>query len=161
VKLAKSTRHSKITGNFGEALVLYWLSKYGFECANVDHTGIDLIAQNPHTKERIGISVKSRCRPAGKESEYLRIPADDFDKVETACSAFGCVPYFAIVIEAGPSIQGFIISMEHLLSLYPRTPSGVGWQMTAPYLRKYSDDSEIFVFEMKTETKRWWSQTVV
>ena len=45
MKINKSTRHSKITGNFGEALVLYLLSKFGFESANVDHTGIDIISE--------------------------------------------------------------------------------------------------------------------
>ncbi len=39
MELSKSSRHSKITGDFAEHLVLYWLSKYGFECAKVDHTG--------------------------------------------------------------------------------------------------------------------------
>jgi len=44
--------HEKLTPlqdcrDFGESLVLYWLSKHGFECAKVDHTGIDLIANNP------------------------------------------------------------------------------------------------------------------
>jgi hypothetical protein len=156
MKLNKSTRHAKITGDFGEALVLYWLSKYGFECANVDHTGIDLIAQNTRTKERMGISVKSRCRPAGKEDEYLRIPSDDFDKAKVACVAFGCVPYFAMVIDADRLIQGFITSMEHLLQLYPRTASGVGWKMTDTYLRQYAEDPDIFAFEMGTETRRWW-----
>lgn len=57
VRISKSTRHAKITGDFGETLVLYWLSKYGFECAPVDHTGIDIIARNPHTQEVLGISV--------------------------------------------------------------------------------------------------------
>jgi len=33
LQITKSTRHAKICGNFGEATVLYWLSKYGFECA--------------------------------------------------------------------------------------------------------------------------------
>ena len=48
MRVNKSSRHTKITGDFGETLVLYWLSKYGFECAPVDHTGIDIIARNPH-----------------------------------------------------------------------------------------------------------------
>jgi len=47
--IVKSSRHSKIAGDFGEYLILYWLSKYGFECARVDYTGIDLIARNPKT----------------------------------------------------------------------------------------------------------------
>jgi hypothetical protein len=32
----KGPNHSKITGDFAEALVVYWLSKYGFECARID-----------------------------------------------------------------------------------------------------------------------------
>lgn len=47
--ILKSSRHSKITGDYGEALVLYLLSKYGFECARVDHISIDLIASNSAT----------------------------------------------------------------------------------------------------------------
>ena len=39
MNISKSSRHSKITGDFGETLILYWLSKYGFECALVDHSG--------------------------------------------------------------------------------------------------------------------------
>jgi Holliday junction resolvase-like predicted endonuclease len=65
MELSKSSRHSKITGDFAEAPVLYWLSKYGFECAKVDHTGIDLIARNPNSNELMGISVKSRSRNTG------------------------------------------------------------------------------------------------
>src|SRR3989338_7630563 len=98
MKVSKSSRHSKITGNFAENLVLYWLSKYGFECASVDHTGIDLIARNPHANELMGISVKSRCRNTGKEGQYVSIPKKNFDKAMKAAKAFGCVPYFAIVV---------------------------------------------------------------
>jgi transposase InsO family protein len=72
MKIKKSTRHAKITGDFGEALVLYWLSKYGFECAAVDHTGIDIIARNPHTKEVMGISVMRRSRNEGAEEDLDR-----------------------------------------------------------------------------------------
>jgi len=67
MEVIKSSRHSKIRGDFAESLILYWLSKYGFECALVDHTGIDIIARNPHTNEVMGISVKSRSRNIGKE----------------------------------------------------------------------------------------------
>ena len=43
MRISKSSWHSKITGDLGEALVLYWLSKHGFECARVDHTGNDAV----------------------------------------------------------------------------------------------------------------------
>ena len=90
MKINKSTRHSKITGDFAESLILYWLSKYGFECANVDHTGIDIIARNSITKELMGISVKSRSRNEGKEGQFLSIPKDNFKKIDNACISFGC-----------------------------------------------------------------------
>jgi hypothetical protein len=45
IEMTKSSRHSKITGDFAEALIVYW---YGFECARIDHTGMDVIARNPH-----------------------------------------------------------------------------------------------------------------
>jgi Holliday junction resolvase-like predicted endonuclease len=75
MKLTKSSRHSKITGDFGEAIVLYLLSRHGFECARVDHTGIDLIARRPNSKEVLGISVKSRSRQTGTENSHLALSA--------------------------------------------------------------------------------------
>ncbi len=57
--IKKSTRHQHIIGKYGEYLVCNWLSRSGFEVAIVDHTGIDIIAYNPKSQQRLGISVKS------------------------------------------------------------------------------------------------------
>ena len=110
MELNKSSRHAKITGDFGESVVLYWLSKYGFECVNVDHTGIDIIAHNPHTNEVMGISVKSRSRNVGAEETYITIPNSNLHKAEEVCNNFGWIPYFAIVVDAGNTIRGFLLS---------------------------------------------------
>jgi len=67
-------------------IVLYWLSKYGFECTNVDHTGIDLLARNKINNELMGISVKSRSRKRGTERDYLGIPIGNFEKVKNVIS---------------------------------------------------------------------------
>ena len=112
MEINKSSRHAKITGDFGESLILYWLSKYGFECALVDHTSIDIIARNPKNNELMGISVKSRSRNIGAEEEYVSIRNHNFDKVEAACKSFECVPYFAIIVDAGDTIRGFLFSMK-------------------------------------------------
>ena len=159
--ISKSSRHSKITGNFGEVLVLYWLSKHGFECSHVDHTGIDLIAKNPHTDELMGISVKCRSRNPGTEKTYVRIPLDNLDKVEEACKAFECIPYFAIVVDAAGSVRAFITSMRHLLELFPPTQTGVGWKMNPKHLNRYYDDPQVMIFEMKVKTHRWWKELSV
>lgn len=65
--MQKSSRRSKITGDFGETLILDWLSKQGAECARVDHTGIDLIARWPRSPEVLGIS--SRLVPGTKATK--------------------------------------------------------------------------------------------
>ena len=154
----RSSRHSKITGDFGEALVLYWLSKDGFECARIDHTGIDLIARNPCTHEVMGISVKSRSRRLGREKAYLHIPNKDLKKAQEACDAFGCVPYIAVVVDTAELIRVFITPMDHLVELFPPTAASVGWKMTDKHLERYDDDPQVMIFELSTATKRWWRQ---
>jgi len=156
MEVQKSSRHSKITGNFAESLILYWLSKYNFECANIDHTGIDIIAKNPHTKELMGISVKSRCRNIGKEGGYLGIKNENFDKAEKACAAFGCKPYFAIVVDEGEKIYCFILSVKRLLKMFPKGETQVAWKMDKTNLEKYYKDPEIKVFEFSHKTHSWW-----
>lgn len=156
MKLNKSSRHSKITGDFSESLILYWLSKYGFECALVDHTGIDIIAYNPHTEERMGISVKSRSRNTGKEGQYVSIPNENFPKVNAACKAFGCVPYFAIVVDEGDEITAFITPMSHMLDLHPMGKTVSGWKMGNKWLEQYHSDPDIKIFHFKHQTRTWW-----
>jgi len=159
MRVNKSSRHTKITGDFGETLVLYWLSKYGFECAPVDHTGIDIIARNPHNGEIMGISVKSRCRNEGTEKEYVSIRNDNFRKAKAACAAFGCVPYFAIVVDAGETIRGFILPMRRLLAVSPQGKTASGWKMTNRHLARYAEDREIKIFEFAAKTQKWWKST--
>jgi len=158
MEINKSSRHSKITGNFAESLILYWLSKYGFECALVDHTGIDIIARNPHTDEVMGVSVKSRCRNKGAEDSYLSITNDNFRKADAACKAFGCVPYFAIVVDAADKIRAFILPKAKLLAMFPVGRTASGWKMKEKNLVEYTADAEIKSFEFTTRTTKWWGK---
>lgn len=154
--ITKSSRHSKITGDFAERLVLYWLSKYGFECALVDHVGLDLIARSPHTTELMGISVKSRSRIEGTENEHINIAQADLRKLNKACTAFSCVPYLAIVVDAGDTISGFILSKTHLLELYRDGKKVIAWAMSQDRIRRYEADPEIKWFRFQTSTPNWW-----
>lgn len=156
MEVIKSSRHSKITGNFSEALVLYWLSKYGFECANVDHTGIDIIARNPKTKEVIGISVKGRTRDIDTAGTYVGISNKNFDKVEEACKSFNCVPYFAIVVDEKNKIYGFILSMKKILELFPKGSRTCSWKMRKKHIESYYKDPKIKIFEFDYKTHSWW-----
>lgn len=154
--LKKSSRHSKITGDFAERLVLYWLSKYGFECAYVDHTGIDIIARNPHTKELMGISVKSRSRNVGKEEEYVSLPKENFEKAKEASKVFGCVSYFAIVVDAGYEINMYILPTQRLLEYFPIGKTATGWYMTKKHRERYLKDPKIIIVNFKHQILNWW-----
>ncbi len=159
-QILKSTRHSKIAGNFGEALLLYWLSKHGFECATLDHTGIDLIAHNPHRNERMGISVKSRTRSSQTKEEAINIANDQFEKVERACKAFGCVPYFGLVADAPDIIRVFVLSMAHLREHFSCGARVFSWKMTEKALSQCDADPEIQVFTLQSKMHRWWTASV-
>jgi len=155
-EIQKSTRHAKITGDFSEALVLYWLSKHGFECAKVDHTGIDLIARNPINGDLMGISVKSRSRNLKTAADSLYVPIKNYEKALRACKAFGCIPYFAIVVDAPKKMTVFLMSVEKLKEFAPPRQRVSNWKMNKSALEKYAKDENIFSFELDTTTKRWW-----
>jgi len=156
VKIKKSSRHSKITGDFTEQLVLYLLSKHGFECSYVDHTGIDILARNPHTNELMGISVKGRSRNKGKEGTNVGIPKGNFKKVDDACETFGCIPYFAIVVDEKEKIYTFIISEKELLKLRPPGKTTWAWAMGEKSLKKYYANDNIKIFEFNYRIHNWW-----
>lgn len=158
MEVQKSSRHSKITGDFAEYLIVYWLSKYGFECARVDHTGIDIIAKNSITEEVMGISVKSRSRNEGKDGQYVSIKNDNFEKADLACKAFGCNPYFAIVVDECDYIYVFILSKEKLLSLYPMKETTVAWKMRKTKIEEYCKDNDIITIKFSYETINWWKK---
>jgi Holliday junction resolvase-like predicted endonuclease len=151
----KSSRHSKITGDFAEALVLYWLSKYGYECARVDHTGIDLIARSPGSPEVMGISVKSRSRYAGREAMSVNIPPDGFDKARRACDTFNCAPYYAIVVDGASIIRCFLLSLGHLELLVGTGGKMLYWQMNHRCLASYHADPQVRGFELQTQNCSW------
>lgn len=154
--MRKSTRHAKITGDFAEGLVLYWLSKYGYECARIDHTGIDLIAREPDGQTVLGISVKSRSRYAGTEKVSINLPPDGFEKASQACEAFGCVPYYAIVVDGGAAIRGFLVPLARLLEIAGGSHEGMRyWLMAERNLAEYRADPLVQRFELHTAACSW------
>lgn len=154
----KSSRHSKIVGDFGEAIVLYWLSKYGYECARIDHTGIDLIAREPNGTRIMGISVKSRDPLEHRKNAQINLPADQFVKVRRACEAFGCVPYFAFVVETSDAIRGFLVPLEHLEAIAGGASGGMRyWRMRETDLGTYVHDDRIRSFTLTITSCSWRS----
>ena len=155
MNIKRSSRHALISGNFGEALILYWLSKDGFECAKVDHTGIDIIAKNPHTNELMGISVKCRTRSRGKENDSVTIRKSDLVNIEEACQAFECQPYFAIVVDANFVTRVFITSKKNFFNWAP-AKCNCYWRMTKACLEGYKNDERVISFMLDAKVNRWW-----
>lgn len=85
----------------------------------MDHTGIDLLAFNPKTEKRIGISVKSRTRKSGdKGSSVYLFKKDDRKKLMDACKTFACEPWIAIYVETSNFADLYLTSLYNYDNKY-------------------------------------------
>jgi hypothetical protein len=153
-----SSRHANISGIFGESLILYWLSKHGFECARFDHTGIDILARNPDDARPMGISVKCRTRPKGKESDAFNFLSSDVKYLRKASEDFDCEPYVAIVADTADTIRVFITHLDDFLRLAPQKKHCY-WGMRQKDLEAYIANEKVIYLTIKTYGIRWWPQT--
>jgi len=165
MEIAKSSRHKKIIGNFGESLICNWLSRSGFEVTVVDHTGIDVIAYSPSTNQRLGITVKSRTRNVGKEDTQVNIFScqkgkNDRQKLLDACKAFACEPWIAIYVETANFADVYLTSLENYDHRY-RGKEGKAiddWKMTKRDRERYGKDPNVMHIEIKFSPTNWWNQ---
>lgn len=153
----RSSRHTTISGNFGEHFVLYWLSKSGIECVHVDHTGIDIIARDPQQSRPMGISVKNRTRDVTATKNHVGIAdsAEEFQLIDRACQTFGCDAYLAIVDVLPNTIYMFLVSKKHYMTL--RNPQNITytWNMSQQSLKEYAEDSQIRSVILKIDETHW------
>jgi hypothetical protein len=153
----KSTRHSEILGKFGEYTICNWLSKLGFEVCVVNHTGLDIIASIPGTDKRLGITVKSRTRTSGKESERVGIfKPGDREKLRRACESFDCKPWLAIYVERETAADLYLTSLENYDRKYGGTSGAEeSWYMTGKRKGSYLQDPGIFYISLTFESNNW------
>jgi len=155
MRIEKSKRHSKLTGDFGETMLMYWLSKHGYDVAKVDFTGIDLIAYNRKTKERLGITVRARSRMEGTGKTSVSLPKRK--KVFDACKSFACSPYLAIVVDSvdeGNKIRLYLLAWSEIKKLHIKGGEK-NWYMKKRYLEKYEKNPKIKKITFNYEIKDW------
>jgi Holliday junction resolvase-like predicted endonuclease len=158
--IIKSTRHQKIIGQFGEQIVCNWLSRCGFEVAIVDHTGLDIIAYRPETKERLGITVKARTRRVGTESESVNLFSsrhEDRKKLVAACDAFGCHPWIGVYVEAADEADMYLTSLAHYDEEY-RGAQGrqvEDWKMSEDHRNRYTQDAQVRHLHVTFDRTGW------
>ncbi len=162
MEITKSSRHQKIIGDYGEALLCNWLSRSGFEVTIVDHTGIDLVAYNPITEQRLGISVKSRTRIKGKETDSVNLFSNhknknDRQKVLDACHAFACEPWIAIYVESHDHADLFLLSLAHYDAHYRGSKKRVVdvWKMGDKYRKQHEHDMKLKRIHMCFNESVW------
>lgn len=160
--IVKSSRHQKIIGDFGEALLCNWFSRSGFEVTIVDHTGIDIVAYNKKTDQRLGVSVKSRTRVKGKENSSVNLLSyqknkNDRQKIIDACEAFGCDPWLGIYIETYEAGDLYLLSLEYYDNHYRGSEGRAidDWKMGQKYRDKYEADSEVRHIRMEFVNISW------
>jgi hypothetical protein len=162
VEIIKGSRHQKIIGDFGENLICNWLSRSGFEVTLVDHTGIDVVAYNPSTKQRLGITVKSRTRDVGKEEESVNILSyqkvkSDRERLLDACEAFACEPWIAVYAETLEYADVYLTSLENFDREYRsgRAKAIDAWQMTERFKERYERDPNVKHIRIEFHTTNW------
>ena len=150
MEIIKSSRHQRIIGIFGEALLCNWLSRSGFEVTIVDHTGIDIIGYNASTGKRIGITVKSRTRKKGQEASSVNIFSyrkgkNDRQKVIESCNAFACEPWVGIYVESTESADLYLLSLKHYDQHYRGKDNRAidDWKMGEKYRSEYHTDPKV------------------
>jgi len=163
--IQRTSNQRKIVGNFGEYLVCSWLSRSGFEVCIIDHSGMDIIAYNPRTGERLGITVKTRLRVPGTEkgSVYLfREKKKDRQKLFDACEAFGCDPWVGVYVECAADADLFLTSLKNYDSRYrPRQKRAAhGWGMTDKDRRAYATDSNVRHIGIEFNAENWFPEPV-
>jgi len=165
VEIIKGSRHQKIIGDFGENLICNWLSRSGFEVAPVDHTGIDIVAYNPLTEQRLGITVKSRTRDSGKEENSVNIfsyqrAKSDRQKLLEACEAFACEPWIAIYVETSEYADVYLTSLRTFDDQYrsERARAIDTWKMTEKYRERYKENPNVKHIRIEFHATNWdWS----
>lgn len=160
--IVKSSRHQKIIGVFGENLICNWLSRSGFEVTIVDHTGLDILAYNPKTKQRLGITVKSRTRNIGKEETQVNLLSnrdgeDDRKKLLDACDAFACKPWVAVYVETSEDADLYLVSLETYDRKYRGSEGRVldDWKMTKKYRDLYERDHDVKHIRILFQSTNW------
>lgn len=162
MKIIKSSRHQKIIGNLGESIICNWLSRSGFEVTIVDHTGIDIVAYNPSTKERLGITVKARTRSEGKEKENVHIFSyrkikNDRQKLLSVCKAFACEPWIGIYVETSHTADIYLTSLKNYDKKY-RGKEGRkfdDWKMGEKYTKRYKKDPNVKHIKIEFDDSDW------
>ena len=159
----KSSRHTKIIGSFGENIICNLLSRSGFETVLVDHTGLDVIASDPSTNQRIGITIKSRTRNIGTERTAVNIfrnKREDRTKLLKACEAFSCKPWIGIYVETANFADVYLTSLDNYDSKYcgreKRTVDT--WKMREKDVRLYSEDPLVKHIRINFDAANWYWQ---
>ena len=160
MEITKSSSHPKIIGKFGENIICNLLSRSGFETAFVDHTGIDVVAYNPSTKQRLGITVKSRTRDRGKERESVNVFLNrkkDRTKLLAACEAFACRPWIAIYVETENFADVYLTSLENYDNKYRGQGERVidTWKMGERDKQLYTKDPSVKHIRIKFCDTNW------
>jgi Holliday junction resolvase-like predicted endonuclease len=155
--ISKSTRHSKIIGEFGEHFVCDSLSKSNFEVLRVDHTGIDIIAYDKTNKKRLGITVKSRTRASDNVKESVNVFSkrkNDRKKLLDACEYFVCEPWVAVYSENEEGADLYLVD----LSTFDKYHGGKAveqWKMSKVSKQGYLKDPNIKHISIKLDNQKW------
>ena len=115
---------------------MYNLIRKGFEVAEVDHVGADLIAErHPH---RIAVSVKTRMFKSGSvESRGIVIEDDHLEKLDRFARRFNLEPVFAhaVCIADDRIIHLFMLRVADIRTSFEKVKHGYRLRFSQRHLQ--------------------------
>ena len=90
-----------------------------------------------------------------KIQEFADENLPEFRKAEQACEAFGCVPYFACVIDENNLVRLFLLPLSRLIEVHKPGKKVAVWKMGPKWLERYRDDPAIKIVEFSGEVISW------
>ena len=110
------SRAAKQIGDFGEGMVTYDFIRKGYEVANVDHVGADLICSKKRENgeyDRYAVSVKTRWFKYGsKESKMYNLSNNDLEKLWFFANTFGLKAIFSFLVCLSDTRKMYLISFQ-------------------------------------------------
>jgi hypothetical protein len=121
---------------------------------------LDIIAYSPNPKRRLGITVKSRTRELGMESDSVNVffrKRKDREKLKSACKSFSCEPWLAIYVECGKVADMYLTSLNNYDRNYKSKKAHAidAWSMTKKPTQAYASDSNVAHIHFDFENKKW------
>jgi hypothetical protein len=162
IGIEKSSRYTKVMGDYGEQVVRKWLARSGWEVSDSsDQNGLDIKASRKLATGgyvRLGITVKARTRweKNKNESVYVFHPKSKRKQLLEACEVWGLEPWIAVYVEFDDHADLYLTSLDNYDRKYGDNKTVVdAWSITDNMRAEYTKDGKVKDVHIDFKATNW------